>query len=140
MKNVYEIFEEFEKATKRQDRVNILKFNDNFALRSILQGTFDNRIQFVFDEIPAYKASDSPPGLGYTNINTEMHRAYLFEANNPKVAPGLTLQRRKEILIQILEAMEAKEAEIFVNMLRKKQNVKGLTRDIVMEALPGIIQ
>jgi hypothetical protein len=139
MKNIYEIFEEYEKATKRQDRLNILRFNDSQALRNILQGTFDPRVQFVFESIPEYKASDSPPGLGYTSIHTEMSRAYLFEKNNPRVAPNLSLERRKQILIQMLEAMEEKEAKVFANMLMKKQEVKGLTAEIVKEAFPGLL-
>ena len=42
-------------------------------------------------------------------------------------------------LIQILETLEAKESEIFVNMLLKKQEVKGLTPAIVKEAFPDIL-
>lgn len=139
MKNVYEVFEEFEKAQTKEDRLNVLRRNGNYAVKSILQGTYDPNIQFVFEELPTFKRSDAPPGLGYSHILSELKRVYLFEKNHPKASPNLTMERRKQILIQILEALEAKEADVFLNMLKKNQNVKGLNADIVREAFPGLI-
>ena len=63
----------------------------------------------------------------------------MFEKNNPRVDPNLSYERKEQILIQILEALEAQEAEVFMNMLLKKQKVKGLTQAIVKEAFPGLI-
>lgn len=138
MKNIYEIFDELAKATTKQEKIDILRANDNFALRNILKGTYAPYIQFVFETAPPYKPSDSPPGLGYTSIHQELDRAYLFEKDNPRVSPQLTQRRKEEILIGILEALEAKESEIYMNMILKKQNVPGLTKKIVLEAFPGL--
>jgi hypothetical protein len=139
MKNIYEIFDEFEKASTRQERINVLQRNSNYALKSVLKGTFDPNVRFVINETPSYKPSNSPPGLGYTSIHQELGRVYLFEANNPRVSPSLAYNRKIQILIQILEALENREAEVFMNMIMKKQNVKGLTVDIIEEAFPGLI-
>jgi hypothetical protein len=138
MKNIYEIFDEFEKATNKNDRLNILRYNSNYALKSILKGTFDPNIKFVINKVPMYKPSDSPPGLGYTSIHQELGRVYLFEENNPKASPNLSPKRREHILIQILEALEKREAEVFMNMLLKKQKVKNLNAEIVKEAFPDL--
>lgn len=138
MKNMYEIFDEFEKAASKSERIDILKRNGNYALRSILKGTFDPNVKFAIDKVPMYKPSDSPPGLGYTSIHQELGRVYLFEANNPRTSPNLSPKRREQILIQILEALEKREAEIFMNMILKKQKVKNLSAEIVREAFPDL--
>jgi hypothetical protein len=139
LKNVYEVFEEFEKRESREDKIAVLRFNGDWALRHILKGTFDPNIEFVIDTVPYYTPSDSPIGLGYTSIHQELGRAYIFERNNPKVNPGLTHERKVVILTQMLEALEKREAEIFMNMLLKKQVVKDLDYDIVKEAFPGLL-
>ena len=139
MKNVYEIFTEFEKASTRDEKINVLRSNDGWALRNILKGSFDPNIKFVINKVPYYKPSDSPPGMSYSSIHKELDRVYLFEENNPRVSPNLSFKRKEEILIQILEVLEAKESEIFMNMLLKKQKVKGLTPAIVKEAFPDLL-
>lgn len=139
MKAIYEIFDEVSKAKNEQDRVLILFYNKGDSLLNVLRGTFDPRIKFVFSEIPKYKNSEAPAGLGYNNMDHAMKLAYLFEENNPRVSPNLSLKRKTELLIQLLEGMEKREAEVFANMLMKKQNVKGLTVSVVNKAFPDLI-
>lgn len=138
-KNLHEVFDELSKTESREDRVNVLKFNQSFALKSVLLGTFHPNVQFVIDEIPQYKKLDTPIGMGYSTIEQEIARAYLFEKNNPRVSPDLTMERRKHILTQILEALEPKEAEIYAGMLMKRLPVKGLTYDLVRDAFPDLL-
>lgn len=139
MKNLYEVFDEFEKAPNRQAKIDVLRNNKSYALECVLRGTFHPNIKYVFDKIPTYKDSLSPPGMGYTHIHQELDRVYLYEQNNPKVASGLTLQRKEYLLTQTLEAMEKKEAEIFAGMLMKRLPVKGLTYKLVQEAFPDLL-
>lgn len=139
MKNLYEVFDEFEKAPDRQSKINVLRNNRSYAMECILRGTFHPQIKYVFDEMPAYNDSLSPPGLGYTSIHQELDRVYLYEQNNPRTAPTLTLDRKKYLLVQALEAMEKRESEIFAGMLMKRLPVKGLTYKLVAEAFPGLL-
>ena len=139
MKNLYEVFDEFEKAPNREAKIEVLRNNRTYALECVLRGTFHPQIKYVFDKIPKYNDSLSPPGMGYTHIHQELDRVYLYEQNNPRVAPTLTLQRKEYLLIQALEAMEAKEAAIFAGMLTKRLPVKGLTYKLVEEAFPGLL-
>ena len=137
-KNIHEVFEEFEKAKTKPERIKVLKDNNTYELRNVLQGTYDPRVEFIFEEIPKYKSSDAPIGLGYSTIHQELDRVYLYEKNNPRVSPNLTNDRKKQLLIQTLECLEEKEAKIFGNMLLKKQEVKGLNVTIVKEAFPEL--
>lgn len=139
MKNVYEILEEVEKASSKSDKINVLRQNSTYALKSVLKCAFDPRVEFTFTEIPEYKPDDAPPGLGYSTIHQELSRMYLFEKNNPKVPPTLSEQRKKEILIQILESLEEKEAKVLANMLMKKVDAKGVNYKLVKEAFPDIL-
>ena len=116
-KNIYEVFDDFAKAPSREEKINILRSNSGYALDAVLRGTFHPYIKYVFENIPNYKKSDDPPGLSYTSIHQELGRVYLFEENNPKVASNLTLDRKKYLLIQMLESLEAREADILAGLL-----------------------
>lgn len=139
MKNIYEILEEVEKAKSKDDRIAILRYNSSWALKNVLKGTYDSSVEFTVDKIPSYKSSDAPPGLGYSHMTQELSRAYLFERGNPRVNSNLTEKRKEQILIQILESLEAKEAQVFCNMLLKKPLCKGLSYNVVKEAFPDLI-
>jgi hypothetical protein len=139
MKNLYEVFDEFEQAPNREAKIDVLRRNRTYALECVLRGTFHPNIKYVFDEIPAYKDSLTPPGMGYTNIHQELDRVYLYEQNNPRVAPSLPLERKKYLLVQSLEAMEQKESAIYAGMLMKRLPVKGLTYKLVAEAFPDLL-
>lgn len=139
MKNISEIFEEFEQRKTKEDRLAVLRYNANWALRSTLKGVFDPNVQFTITEVPQYTPSLDPIGLSATSLHQELGRFYIFEKNNPKVSPSLTEKRKKEILIQMLEALEAKEAKVLEGILTKKLKVKGLTYEIVKEAFPDLV-
>jgi hypothetical protein len=139
MKNIYEVFDDIAKAKTRAERIDILRSDRRKVLKDVLQGAFHPGIKFVFDKPLEYTPSDSPPGLGYTSIEQEMKRVYLFVEGNPRVDPNLTQQRKEHILMQILEALEAREAEVFMNMMLKDLKVKGLDEKLVREAFPGLI-
>lgn len=139
-KNVYEVLDDFKKATTKIDRINVLKQNETYALRSILKGALDPKIVFNVDPVPEYRHDkDVPAGLGYSNLTDEFGRIYLFIKDHPRAPPALTDERRSQILIQILEALEEREAEVFANMLRKDLKVPYLTTNLVNEAFPDLL-
>lgn len=138
IKNIYEVFDEINGADSVETAKAILMYNMNFGLRSVLRATYHPGIQFVIDKIPAYRKNDAPAGMGETTIHKEINRVYLFEKNNPRVDPNLSQERKELILTQILEALEAREAEIFANMLLKKQDVKYLSKEVIEEVFPDV--
>lgn len=139
MKNIYEIFDEVENAKTKQDRINILRFNKSYALECVLRGMFHPNIKYLFDHIPHYRPSDAPGGMGYSSIGLELDRVYLFEKDNPQAPPALTKERREQILVQILEVLEAREAEIFAGMIMKKSPYKSIKYNLVAEAFPDLL-
>lgn len=137
-KNIHEVFEELEAAPHKEAAKAILLYNMTPGLRGVLRANFHPGIKFVLNEIPKYRESDAPIGLGQTSIHREINRVYLFEENNPRIDPNLTLERKKQILIQILEGLEAKEAKIFGDMLMKRIKVKHLSKKLIEDVFPDM--
>lgn len=137
-KNVYEVFNDFRDAKTKKDRVDVLKKNDTWIVRQVLLGTFHPNIQFDVI-IPEYRKQNMPAGMSYSNMTNEISRVYLFIKDHPRRPAGLTQKRQTEILTQILEVLEEKEAEVFANMLRKDLKIPYLTQAIVNEAYEGLL-
>lgn len=136
MKNMYEIFTEFEKAMTDDERVKVLRKNDCFALRQTLRAALDPTIEFAIKKVPLYKPSDSPAGMAYMNMTSALRQLYLFQKEHPKLIPDLSDARREQLLIQILESLESKEAVVYMNIILKKLRVKGLSFEFVTNLYP----
>lgn len=139
-KNVYEVFDDFKKATTKAERLEVLRKNGSYAVKNVLMGAFDPRVVFNVDKIPEFKREKMPAGMGYSNMTTELGRIYLFMKDHPRTPAGLTEKRKTEILIQILESLEEEEADVFAAMLTKKLKIPHLTPALINEAFPGLIQ
>lgn len=139
IKNVYEVLDDFRNAKTKQDRLDVLRRNNSFALKSILQGALDPRVKFTLNDVPKYNKVDVPPGLSYSHMTDALSRIYLWTEGNPRRPAGLTEKRATELLLQLLESLEPKEAEVFANMLRKDLKVPHLTTKLVNEAFPGLL-
>jgi hypothetical protein len=139
MKNLYEVFDEFEAAETGEEKIDVLRRNKTWALTNVLQGAFSPDIQFCFDGVPDHKINDDPAGLSITSIHQELQRCYLYEINNPRVSPNLTQERKTQLLIQMLEALESREGDILMNMLLKDLKIPLLTYNVVDEAFPGLL-
>jgi hypothetical protein len=140
IKNVYEILDEFRSAKTKAERIEVLQKNASNHFQWVLKYTFDPTIEFYVNEFPHnYIEPDTFPGIRYAGIESEIKRAYLFIKGN-ETADRLTEQKRNQILVQMLEAFEPKEATIFINMMKKDLKVPFLTKTLVQEAIPGLLQ
>jgi hypothetical protein len=138
MKNIYEILDELDEAKTKQERLEVLRKNYNKALEEVLVITFHPNAQWLIKEMPAsYKVPDTLPGVAYSSIGSELRRFYLFKKGDPR-AEALDPKRREEILIQILESLEPREAEVIIGIFQKNLGVKGLTYKFIKEAIPNI--
>lgn len=138
-KNIYEVFDDFKNAKTKEERLAILRSNDSWALKNVLMGTFHPKVQFVIKKIPKYNSVQTPVGFAYNHISDALSKVYLFTEGHPKVSPNLTIQRKEQLLIQILESLEKGEAEVYTNMLKKDLKVPHLTSKLVNEAFPGLL-
>jgi hypothetical protein len=135
---IYEILQKFETAKNEQERVKVLQQNDIMPLLDVLRGTFDNSIQWNLPGgTPPYTPSsdETPP-----SSLLRQHRNFKYFVKGLQESSKLTTVRRERMFIDMLEAVHPNDAEILVSMINKKSPVKGLTKKIVEEVFPELIQ
>lgn len=133
---VYEILEEVSKAKTRADKINILKkHRDNWALKDIIRGSIDKTVKWsIPNGEPPYTASEEhnhPTDLSRQNTKF----AYFVEGMH-KDMPKF---KKERLFLQMLEGIHPKDAKLVIAMINK-ETPKGLTRAIVNEAYPGLLQ
>ena len=130
-----EIATKVNNAKDKPRKLKVLRDNDSVALRQVLKGAFDPKIEWALptgDEIP-YKVNDAPLGTDHTLLSREAKRLYLFIKGGDNT---LSNTKRETLFIQILEGLSAEEAEFLVTVVNKKVNneYKGFTANLVREA------
>ena len=139
MKNIYEIFDEFELVSSKKDKLTVIEKNLSATLVKVLELTFHPNYVWLESDIPSnYKIPDTLPGMSYAQLSTEIRKLYLFRKGED-TAEKLTPRKRNELLIQILESLEPREAEVIAGIFKKDQCVKGLTYKFVKEAFPNML-
>jgi len=134
-KYVFEVIEEAAAAQKTEDKVAILKKFENWALKDVLKGTFDPKIQW---ELPGGKApfTASDPHNHPSDLGREHKKFKYFAKGN--ISKNLTPTKRESIFLGILEGVHPKDAELLVNMINKKK-ITGLTPKVINTAFPNLI-
>lgn len=139
MKNIYEIFDEFEEAKNKQQRMDVIGRNLSKVLTEVLQLGFHPEPKWYFDELPeSYVVKDVPAGMSYAKLSTEMRKLYLFQKGN-EIADKLTDKKREQLLVELLQNLEPREAEVIMGIFRKDFGVKGLDYKFVKEAFPAML-
>ena len=138
-KCIYEILDEFEVAKNKADRMKVIGDNLSKTLTEVLLLTYHPKFQWYFKEMPAgFKFKDVPAGLGYAQLSTELRKLYLFQKGNP-TAEALTEHKRLQLLYELLEGLEPREAEVVIGIFNKDLGVTGLNDKFVKEAFPELL-
>lgn len=116
-----------------EDKITILQTNNSEPLRNLLRAALDPSIQFDVD-VPPYRKNKEVDGYASNNLMSESRRLYVFS----KTANG-TRKRKTEILGQILESIDPKDAILLAAIIRKDLSAYGVTIDVVNAAWPGLI-
>lgn len=137
---MYEVFDDFENARNKKERMDVIGKNLTQTLYDVLRLTFHPEFQWFITEIPdEYRIqNDSLPGISRTQLSTEIRKLYLFQKGNPN-AEKLTPAKRNQLLCQLLEALEPREAEVVMGIMRKDQGVEGLDYKFVKEAFSNLL-
>jgi len=140
MKPLYEVFDDFEKAKNKKERMDIIGSNLSKLLVDVLELTYHPQIQWMVKELPEnYKIpTDMLPGITYDTLHSTIRKMYMFRLDDPTAA-SLTEKRRTELLIRMLESIEPRETEIILGIFQKDQHVKGLDYKFIKEAFPNLL-
>ena len=135
---VYEVLEKVAKQRSKADKIKVLREHGTMmALRDVLQGTFDDRIEWNLPDgvVPFTAAREEAVP---TTLRKE-HLKFKFFVKGLRESEDLMSVKRERLFIDLLESVDPRDAEAVVNMINKKPPVKGLTEKIVKEALPDLI-
>jgi hypothetical protein len=131
-----EFLEKVCKLKKNEEKVAALKANDSKVLRIVLQAAFDPTVKFL---LPEGNVPYTPNKL-LDQQNVLIHDARKMVYFIEVFYPGLKQVRRETMFIEFLEALDPKDADMMTFIKDKKFPWKGLTVQIVKEALPGLIK
>lgn len=140
MKNVFEVFDDFEAAETKKEKMAVISKNLSQTLVDVLQLTFHPNCEWLVSEMPDnYKVpQDILPGITSNSLSGQIRKLYLFKKGEP-TAESLTPEKRNQLLLQILESLDPRDAEVIIGIFRKDQGVKGLTYKFVKEAFPNLL-
>ena len=121
-------------AKDKPRKLKVLQDNDSVALRQVLKGAFDPKIEWELPEgdVP-YTLNDAPIGTEHTVLSQEAKRLYLFTKGGDN---SLTKNKRETLFIQMLEGLSGEESKFLITVVNKKINneYKGFTANLVKEA------
>jgi hypothetical protein len=132
---ISEILENASKISKKQDKLDYLRNNFNPVLGQILKYTYEPQFEWELPPgEPPYKPSEFPDSHGM--LYTEARRIYLFlKGGNPNLTPF----KREMLYITFLETIHPNDAKLIIAIRDKKLPYKGLTKALIQEAYPGLI-
>jgi len=134
--DVFEVFELFEKAETRKEKIDVLKKHESWALKDVLKGALDPNIEWLLPkgEVPytACEAHSTPSTLLRKNKDFR----YVVKGGSGSKMPAI---KREKIFLGIVESIHPKDAELVCAMINKKLPVKGLTVKIAQEAFPELL-
>ena len=133
---IYEVIEAAAEATKKQDKIDILRKNESWALKDVLRATYEDKIKFLLPPgAPPYTANQE--GSIPSNL-LKKNTQFKYFVDNP-LARNIIAPKREKIFIDLLESVHPKDAELLIKMINKKSLGKGITKKLVQEAFPGLI-
>jgi hypothetical protein len=140
MKRIFEVFDEFEEASSKQERMNVIERNLSPTLIKVLEMAYHPHIKWKVKELPHnYRLpTDTLPGITYDSLDSILRRLYVFSEGNV-TAEKITVKRREELLAQILDSIEPREVEVVVGIFQKDLGVKGLDYKFIKEAFPNML-
>lgn len=133
---VYEIIEKVAAAKTREDKIIILRqYHNNWALKDILRGTYDDKIQW---NLPGGKPPFDPADEHtHPSSLTQHNKKFMYFVKGLQ-GDQMTAVKREKIFLDIIETVHPKDAELMLGMINKK-SIKGVTKKIVEEAFPDLI-
>ena len=131
---VAEFLDKISKLKKKEDKVNALKANDSFVIRTVLQAAFDPRIKWNLPPgNPPFKKNDL---VDQENVLIKDARKLIYFVEG---GPALKPLKRETMFIEFLESLAPADADMILSIKEKKFPFKGLTEDMVREAFPNLL-
>lgn len=134
---VAETLQRISKLKTKADRINELsKFQDNFPIKAIVDMVYNPRIEFLLPESdPPFKMLEKEQDA--QNVLKREVRKMIYFINTDQ-GKSLRPFKREQIFIEMLESLDPDDAKLVLSVKNKKLPYKGITKDVVAKAFPGI--
>ena len=132
--SIYTTLQKCCELEKKDQRIEALRQNGNPAMWAVLKHMFDPNIKFLLPKgNPPFEPLEfDEPGRLYVAART----FYLYvEGGNTTI----TQNKREALFVSLLENVNKEEATLLLAMKDKKSPIKGLTKNLVATAFPGLL-
>jgi len=136
-KSITDIINECAAHKTPKAKIEALRANSNAPLQTILSYTYDKGIEFLIPDTPPPWKPNEYEDEAKALLYTEARRLKIFIKGGGY--DNLKQLKREQLFISLLEDVDNNDAHTLVHMISKKP-FKGLSRKIVMEAFPNLIQ
>ena len=133
---IWEVIEAVQKAKKKDDKIRILKENESWALKDILRGTMDSKVQWNLPEGPVPFIRNDGHNAPANLIKENVKFKYFVKGGEGE---KMMKPKRENIFIGLLEGIHPLDADLVVGMINK-QKIKGITKALTNEAFPDLIK
>ena len=134
---IYEILEAAGKAKTKEERIQILKSHDSWALRDVLRATYDQKVEFVIPGGDPPYTPNRPESIPSNLLRKNVDFKYIVKGGVSEQMPAF---KREKIYIGLLEAIHPEDAKVVINMVNRKKPGNGITEKVVKEAFPSLIK
>lgn len=135
---IYEVLTKLSKGRNKEARLKVLEDYNSLALRDVLKLNFDDNIISLLPEgVPPYKNED----INLESIPSSLHKRSAEFVYFVKGGRDIKQFKREKLFIDILETIHPEEAKVLIAAKDKEleKMYKGLTKELVKEAFPGLI-
>lgn len=130
-----EILERVNELLEAKDKKTAIQFltnNSKPVVKLLLKYLLDKNVKFYRSDCPKFTPDDSLREAPISILEQELKRFYIFDANYT----NCTVQRKDQLLVQILEMLNQEEAELVCNLLQRKNPYKKITKKFILEVFP----
>ena len=131
--SIAEVLGEVEKAKTREEKREVLKKNESWSLRALLQQNFHPQASWLIPPgSPPYNANQNSAD---TSLLYEAKKLEYYTSGKQKIP----MLKREAMFVSLLERLSPDEAKIIIAVKDQKLSYKGLTYKLVKDTWPDLL-
>ena len=135
-RRVHEVIDIVSKAKTKEEKITLLQENESQGLKDVLVGAYHSKVEWNLPVgRPPFEASEE----GSIPSNLLKQTRNFNDLVKGGTGDNLPAFKRERIFIRMIETVHPDDAELLLKMVAKKQLAKGVTKKLVEEAFPGLI-
>ena len=137
-KSISEVVAETGKLKSTSEKVAHLQKNDSFALRTVVQATYDPSIEFLIPNTPPPQKKNEYEDEAKAMLISDSRRLRIFVKGGGY--DNIKPVKRESLFISFLEDIDNDDAELLANYMICKKPFKGISLKVIKEAFPQLIK